>query len=260
MSELVKVLVLAVVQGVTEFLPVSSSGHLVLGKLLLGLKSSGATLEVALHGGTLLAVLVFYRRRILALACGVVRDGTAERRYALNIVLASVPAAAAAFLLKPWLEHLFDLPGVAAGMLIVTGLLLLSLRLARKRERALTLPAGFAVGIMQALAIVPGISRSGSTISLARHLGIAPREAVEFSLLLSIPALLGACLLKGLEAASVGLGGLSPLAVLLGIAVAALVGYAAIGLLVRSLLAGRFWLFGIYCCLVGIVMIVFRPV
>jgi len=252
MGAITKILILAVLQGLTEFLPISSSGHLVLAKRLLALESPGATLEVALHGGTLLAVLVYYRKRIAAILAGLVLREPGQQRFALAIVLGAVPTVLAVVLFRSRLEALFDRPGLVGGMLLVSGGMLLSLLGLRHARRQLSPALGFVIGILQAVALVPGISRSGGTIVAARHLGLEPGKAAEFSLLLSVPCLIGACLLKGCEAGRTGLGAISLPALLLGVGVAAVVGYAAILVLVRTLKSGKFWLFGIYCCIVGI--------
>lgn len=244
-----KVIVMAIVQGVTEMLPVSSSGHLVLAKRLLGLDAPGATLEVALHAGTLGSILLYYRMRILALIRGLWGgDAGGTWRYAAALALGCAPAAVAGVLFKDRIECLFDSPRLAGGFLLVTGALLLVSRLARPRGDGEVTPLrGLLVGCVQAFALLPGISRSGSTIAAARLAGVAPAKAAEYSFLMALPLLAGAVLLSAGEMVHEGAGAVSPGLLALGAAVAGLVGYAAIGVVVRCLAAGRFWLFGFYC-------------
>lgn len=247
----VKVFILALIQGLTELLPVSSSGHLVLAKHLLHLNSPGISLEVALHLGTLLAVLVYYRRRIAFLIVDFLKWGPEGPRYALAILIGSIPAGVVGVLFKDSIERLGDEPRWAAAGMIVTGLLLLSLLLARGLERPLGTFRAFWIGLAQMVGIPPGISRSGTTIVMARHLGIAPAAAAEFSFLLSIPAIAGASVLELLHHGAWTPGEVSLSSLLMGIAVAALVGYFSLVLLVGVLARGRFWMFGLYCLPVG---------
>jgi undecaprenyl-diphosphatase len=244
-----QVLALAALQGVTEFLPVSSSGHLVLGKHLLGVESPGAGLEVMLHAGTLISVLAFYRAAILRVARESFRGG-AGRIEAAAIVAGTVPAGVAYALLHDRIEALFSAPAAVCGMLCVTGAGLLALRLKEAPPRPVTVLRGLLVGVAQAVALVPGISRSGATIVAGRRLGFAPAAAAEFSLLLSAPAVGGAVLVKAVEAGGPA-AGLTPWVAVMGVAVSALVGYAAIACLVKVLSAGRLGLLGFYCLAAG---------
>lgn len=244
---------LGLVQGLTEFLPVSSSGHLVLVEHFIRVKASGATLEVALHGGTLVSVLVYYRKRLWALVAGCGRFEKESLAYVTALAVGTVPALAVYLLFKKRIEAAFDSPHVTALMLCGTGLIVLSLLLARKSDGRVTLFKALLVGLAQAVALLPGISRSGSTIVAARHLGIAPEEAAEFSFMLSIPAMCGALLFKGLEARREGIGDLHALPLACGVLIAAVSGYFAIKYLIKILSAGKAWMFGVYCLVVGIV-------
>lgn len=257
MTELLKLMSLAVVQGITEFLPVSSSGHLVLAEHFLKVPPSGVLLEVTLHAGTLISILVFYRKRILQLG-GELFSGEGEgRRYAGAVLLGSIPAAAAYALAGKRIEAVFGDPRGVAALLCVTGIILLTLLRRPTRTTELNVGRGFVVGLAQAVALLPGISRSGATITTARHLGISPEKAAEFSLLLSVPALAGATLIKGLQAWKTGLAGYTMPQLGLGMAVSAIVGYVAIVCLVKTLTAGKFWMFGLYCLAVGLAGVLF---
>ena len=245
-------LFLAVVQGLTEFLPVSSSGHLALFQHFFGMPTDGgATLEVVLHGGTMFSVLWFYRKKIATLTVGLVRRDAASWRYALCVVLASVPVAAAYFLMGDWLESTFDKPMLIAGLLLVTGALLLSLRFLKAAPHPLDFGRAFLIGIAQAFAILPGISRSGSTITAGRWLGLKDSDAMEFSFLMSLPALGGAIVLKLSELASQSLSLQQWLCLALAAVVSAVVGLLALSFLRYCQFLGRFWMFSIYCLAAG---------
>lgn len=250
MTEMIKVAVLAVIQGITEFLPVSSSGHLVLAEYFMKLKEPDIFLEVALHFGTLISILVFYRKRIGELFMGVVRIQPFAWTYLWAVMIGSVPAAIAYALLDKRIEAAFENPVMVSMFLCVTGIILLSTLIRKESDRPLSIWTGIIVGISQAFALLPGISRSGSTITTARHLGIAPEKAAEFSLLLSLPALGGATLLKALKIHH-HVWTISPWHMAIGVLVSAVVGYFAISILVRILSSGRFWIFGVYCLLAG---------
>jgi len=258
MPAFVKVMILAVLQGLTEFLPVSSSGHLVLLKGLLNLKAPGAILEISLHAGTLVSVLVYYRSTIARLIREFFSGEGDGRTYAGYIILASVPAAAAFFLFHKRIIACFEDSRSVEVMLCITGVILLSLIFANGKDQPLNAARSFLVGMAQAVALLPGISRSGSTIVMGRHLGLSPEKAVEFSLLISLPALIGSTLLDAVKLGSVQLGDLTLTSLCCGVVVAAIVGYAAIMILVKILLAGRLWMFGLYCLAVGILGLLFK--
>ena len=189
---------LGLLQGATEFLPVSSSGHLVMGQTLLGLEVPGMAFEVALHFATLLSVVLVYRERIGALLAGVARGDRTQLRYGGLLVLASVPAAIAGIGFGNFFASLFDSAAVTGVALLVTGCVVWTARAALAREPAGKPGAGTALlmGVAQAAAIVPGISRSGATVVAALWRGVDPREAAAFSFLMSVPAVGGAALLK----------------------------------------------------------------
>lgn len=251
------VVVLAVVQGLTEFLPISSSGHLIIVKEMLGFKSPGVRLEVVLHLGTLLAVVAYYRRRLLELLTGVLHGDRMACRMVGLLVLSMVPAGIFWALFNKPLDELFADTRLAAkaasGLLLVTGLLLLSLKWVRDADGDEVKPMqAWWIGCMQAVAILPGISRSGSTITVARHLGLRPDKAAEFSFLMSIPILVAGAAVDFMHSQPAQAdNGLGIVHYLVGIAVAAIVGYLAIGTLICLLCRGRFWYFAVYCLCAG---------
>lgn len=251
-------LILGIVQGLTEFLPVSSSGHLVLGGKLLGVNSPGAGFEVLAHAGTLLAILIWYRRDLLDMIVSVVTIRRDEHfRLALLVILGSIPAAVIGLGFGHRIEALFDDPILAAAMLMVTGLILLSLRFARPGNAGIRWPTALAMGLAQAFAILPGISRSGSTIVTGIHTGVDRVQAARFSFLLAIPALGGAALLKARDLVDAPPPSSDLLAFLIGAVAAFVSGYLALRWLLGVIQRGRLDRFGFYCLAVGATALVF---
>ncbi|WP_297711389.1 undecaprenyl-diphosphate phosphatase [Dysosmobacter sp.] len=261
-------ILLGLVQGIAEFLPISSSGHLAIAEHLLNV--SGATeipdfFDVLLHLGTLVAVFVAYwsdiRDMILELISGVrdlARRNTPDpippaRRMILLIIVGTLPL----FLVLPvkdLVEGLSDNMYFVAGALLVTGCLLFAsdrVRHGRKTERSATLIDVLIVGVAQAIATCPGISRSGTTITAGCFVGFERKFAVRFSFLLSIPAILGANILSLKDAVEAGIDWASVPVYLVGVAVSAVVGYACIRLLKMIAAKGRFGWFAYYCWFAG---------
>lgn len=243
--------VLGLVQGLTEFLPISSSGHLVMGQTLFGLEElNNLPFDVLVHGASLLAILVYFRRRLILL----VRDRRVT--YGLKIVVGTLPVVIVGFTLREAIEVAFHSPALVAVNLAVTGLLLLSLYLRgdpAERPQALTEPTwlgALLIGCAQAVAILPGISRSGSTIVSALWLGLAPAAAAEFSFLLGIPALAGAMVLQA-AAVQDAAGGYAGTAFAVGGVAAFAASLAAITLVFRLLARRGFRRFGFYCLAVA---------
>lgn len=245
-------LVLGLVQGLTEFLPISSSGHLVLAEEVLGYQSPGLTVEIALHLATLLSVFIAYRVRIQELVRGLFRRDAGAWRYALLLGVGSIPAALAGLLFRDWFAATFE-SGVSLGVqFIVTGAMLLLTRpaLARATGQEIGVGAALVIGVAQAFAILPAISRSGATIATALWLRIAPGPAAEFSFLMSIIAILGSGLLEARHLAP-GTTLLSP-GLVLGFIAAMVSGIWAIRFLVALLARQRFHAFAGYCFAVGV--------
>lgn len=292
-------LLLGVVQGLTEFFPVSSSGHLVITEQLLGLSVPGVSFDVALHVATLVSVLIMYRRRVASLALGAVgRGDTAAWPYLLKLLLASVPAAVAGLGFRDWFAARFDDPVFAGTMILVTGSFVWSSRWARPdgvrspldvlpiviaaavswiagmlvpfiavlaveaalfgiarvttRERSAEPGWGAALlmGIGQAVAILPGISRSGSTVLTGLWRRVDGIAVAEFSFLMSVPAILGAALLELPELTN-GANQVSAVAIVIGAIAAGISGVVAIGLFVQMLRRQSFHAFAWYCWLAG---------
>lgn len=258
----IQMIILAIVQGLTEFLPVSSSGHLVLVKHLLGFNAiSGVGIELLLHAGTLLAVFVFYRKLIAEVVMGLVRKECEAWRFVIAIAVSMIPASILGLAFDDQLEASAESPIFVCSCLIFTGLLLLSTRLLGRDDGKSVSPLrGFAMGCAQALALLPGVSRSGSTIAMARFLGIKPEKAAAFSFLMVVPVIIAGNLLHIVKALNnVGTSafdGITPGLAFVGFVVAAVVGYVSVAWMVRLLNRTCFWRFGFYCVALGLVGIV----
>jgi undecaprenyl-diphosphatase len=247
MSEWLAAAFLGAVQGLTEFLPVSSSGHLVLFQEFLPISGDEVLFDLVLHLGTLIPVLAFYRQD-LALILRDLRPGPGlwqrpGAQLAAAVVVATAPTAAIGLAFKDVFEALFANPAALVFSFALTGLLLHSTTVARPPHRTLSLPLALILGIAQGIAITPGISRSGTTIAVALLLGLEREQAARFSFLMSLPAILGAVLLKlrDVEGYPSSWGPL-----LLGALVAVVVGALALQLLVRLVLRGQFAAFRWY--------------
>ncbi len=265
------ILALAVVQGLTEFLPVSSSGHLRLVSALFGEQQAQTQLDVTLHLGTLVAVSWVYRRDLVAMLGSLGRAGTRvvrgrtaglmadepETRLASLILVGSVPAGAVGLLLGGVLEAHLSSPLTVGVMLLVTAALLVAggrSPVGRGAEQGRPISAlrcrdALVIGLAQSLALFRGISRSGATISAAMLIGVRRDDAARFSFLLSIPVI---ALSTALEAVRAGGAGPAPWMLAVGALVAAIVGWLALRLVIRVVRAGRLDHFAWYCAAVGI--------
>jgi undecaprenyl-diphosphatase len=249
--------VLGLIQGITEFLPVSSSGHLVMGQVLLDAEVSGVAFEVAVHLATLVSVLLVFRKRVWALLVGAVTMDGDSWRYLGLLALSTLPAVAVGLGAEDLLHALFESPVVAGLSLLVTGTLLWTTRAALRRnpQGKPGLVSALVIGLAQAFAIVPGISRSGTTVVAALWLGIDAEEAATFSFLMAVPVILGAAVLE-LPGFSEG-GEIQAGALLAGCVVAALAGVLAIATFVRMLRNRSFHRFSFYCWGVGAFFILY---
>jgi undecaprenyl-diphosphatase len=263
-----EVIILSVLQGVAEFLPISSSGHLVLGRSLLGLGEVGLRLDVFLHVGTLVAVFAFYRATVARLAKGLFAQEAAARTeawsYAAKIVLSAVPAGLVGVLFKDQVEGAFAAPRMVGFALLFTGAVLTATRFLPKGGKDVSFGRALAMGVAQAVAILPGVSRSGMTLAAARAAKVDAEKSAEFSFLMSAPPIAGAALLE--VARALGASGDAAAAATAevswglcaaGAVLAAVVGYFSLKLLVSSLKSRWFWLFGPYCFLAGALALAF---
>ncbi|MEL6770209.1 MAG: undecaprenyl-diphosphate phosphatase [Bacteroidota bacterium] len=271
--------ILGLVQGLAEFLPISSSGHLVLGEYVLGLSGDAAndiTFEVFVHFGTTLSIVTVYWRRILRLISGglkaltqpstwgeSLRAGRIEStgvgapspvvslRLIAFILISMVPTGLVYVLFKDQLEAAFSDPRLVCGMLLVTGTLLLLTLLRKNPQGQLSPVKAVLVGVAQSMAMIPGISRSGSTICTAIYLNVDRREAADFSFLMLLPVILGATLLKTLELLETG-ATVDWVPLLVGTVVAYVSGVWAIKVVIDFVKRGKLQYFAYYCYTVGI--------
>ena len=242
-------ILLGLLQGLTEFLPISSSGHLVVVPAVLGWDEPSLTFDVLLHLGTLVAVVVYFRHDLIGLTLGVLGRGIdpdGARRMALYLAVGTIPAVVAGLVLGDFFEGLFESPYTTCAELVATALILLAMERVgdRARRRPLDVGSATAIGVAQAVAILPGISRSGTTIGVGLVLGLSREEATRFSFLLSIPAIAGAGVLSLADVAGGGLdvtGG-----VVAGVIASGVAGYLSIGALLRFVRSHSLTVFAVY--------------
>lgn len=242
--DLVAAALLGVVQGVTEFLPVSSSGHLILARAFFGWDPGrfGLAFDVACHVGTLLAVVAYFRTDILRLSVAAPgalsgRDGAWERLGRL-IIVGTIPVVIVGLLFADAIETTLRSPAVVAGALALGAIgLIVGERLGVRQRGEETVGYGeaFAIGVAQASALIPGISRSGATLTLAMLLGLRREAAARFVFLLSLPAVLAAALKEGFEFAQAGVDGLPVTLFAVGLVVSGVVGYITVKYFIRYL-------------------------
>ena len=267
--EPVQAIILGIIQGLTEFLPVSSSGHLVLFQHLFGLEEPELFFNISVHVGTLVAVVIFFRKEIQSIIVSLARFSAllfkreasfddawkdADVKLALLIVIGSIPTAFIGLMLHKVTDIIFSSIFLVGCALIVTGLVLWGTRWIKEEEDApdFTIKNALVIGVVQGMAIIPGISRSGSTIVAGLFLGLSRETAARYSFLLSIPAIVGAEILSLREASLHALDGVT----ILGTITAGIVGYCALKLLVYIVKAGQMHLFSPYCWIVGIIALI----
>ena len=263
--EIWKAVIVGVVQGLAEFLPVSSSGHIVLTQYLLGIREVGSdhqpdlAFEVILHIGTLVSVLLFFRKSLWKLVQSLyTKELKEERMMILWLAIATVPAVIAALLFKDFFDAVPGKPVVVSSLLILTGLILFVPRLLKGRIAKVGLKSSVIMGIGQAFAILPGISRSGSTIAAGLVSGVKAEKAAEFSFLMSIPAIAGGFVLTMKDrmeetgSFSEALKSCFNTPYLAGAVAAAIVGLLAIYLVMGAVKKGKLEYFSYYCFAAGI--------
>jgi len=252
---------LGVIQGLSEFLPISSSAHLALVPWLLGWEDPGLSFDVALHFGTLLAVLWYFRMEWLALikaAFGIITTGrveTPEKRRVVYLIVATIPGAIGGFLLQKQAESAFRSPQIIAIALIVMGIVLWLVDKAVDQRRILGEMRwidALLIGLSQVIALIPGVSRSGSTISTARGLRFDRESAAEFSFLMSMPIIAAAVVIEGPKALQEG--GLTN-ELMSGVVASAISGWLAISVLMRYVSRHSYGIFALYRVILGIVVL-----
>ncbi len=251
---------LGIVQGITEWLPVSSSAHLAIAQELLGLDAGENLLfDLAVHMGTLLAVCVFFRKELGRIVLALLRpgdkgaDSKALRTLGILLLLGTIPVAVVGLLLSDRAEDIFTLPLIGAALVVNAVVLLMAERSSKQaRRKDVSARDALVAGMMQAASIVPGISRSGSTLSGGMFSGLEREAAATFAFLLSVPALLGAFAygFATLEKYDFDLA-----STVLGAAVAFAAGFVSIGYLLKAVKAGKLWVFSVYCAVLGVAVL-----
>ncbi len=256
MPGLLVLILFGILQGLTEFLPVSSSGHLSLFQYFSKDLNENLSLNIAVHLGTLLTIIIFYRRDISEMISGYLQRDREAVSMVSAIIVASIPTAVIGLLMKKNADWILTNPLVAATCLIITGLILFysdRIEIGQNFQSGfgISYPQACLVGLVQGFAVLPGISRSGSTIVTGLYVGMNPRNAARFSFLISIPAILGAGLLEGMDLVKSN-AGVDWSSLLIGAVVSFLTGLIAIALMVRVTLRGHLKFFSYYVFLVAI--------
>ncbi len=251
---IIEAIIIGLVQGLTEFLPISSSGHLVILQKLLKINLPGNLIEVSAHLGTLLSIILIYKNDIYDLIISFKSSKTKD--YIIIVAIATIPSVVFVLIAKSFILTLFESSRSVSFALIFTGIVLFISHYGNYTIKKLNISKGLIIGIFQALAILPGISRSGMTISIALLLGIKNVDAAKFSFILAIPAIFGAAILTLIE---IDLNEIDDLIFPLIAAafIAFLSGYHALKFLIKILNNGKFYYFSIYCIFLGIISLLY---
>lgn len=260
----IEALVLGIVQGLTEYLPVSSSGHLAIGSALFGIEGEeNLAFTILVHVATVLSTLVVLWKEIAWIFRGLLRfQWNEETRYALNIIISMIPIGIVGVFFKDYVEEVFGSGlAIVGSMLIVTALLLAFAYYAKPRTKENISPLdAFIIGVAQACAVMPGLSRSGSTIATGLLLGNKKESMAQFSFIMVIPPILGEALLDVLKAvggeADMAAGETSIVALIVGFLAAFVSGCLACRLMTNIVKKGKLIYFAIYCAIVGAVTLV----
>ncbi|MDA3898576.1 MAG: undecaprenyl-diphosphate phosphatase [Desulfobacteraceae bacterium] len=271
--DLMQAIILGAIQGLTEFFPVSSSGHLVIFQQMMGLKEPVLIFDISVHVGTLAAIVVYFFNDIIRIFKSFLRSAScrlsgqseklskveiSDTRMAWMLVAGSLPTAMIGFGMHMVSGVLFSSLTIVGVSLLVTGGILLGTRwMNQETEQGLdlTIKQALLIGTVQGLAVIPGISRSGSTIVAGLFLGVNRDIAIRYSFLLSIPAILGALVLQLFTDAS-GAGNISLVVIAAGLLTSLIVGYAALSLLVKMVQKGHLYFFTPYCFTLGVIAII----
>ncbi|MEM0931760.1 MAG: undecaprenyl-diphosphate phosphatase [Bacteroidota bacterium] len=257
--DIIDAIILGIIQGLTEFLPVSSSGHLELGKAILGadaLPEESLLFTVILHFATALSTIIVFRKDVIEIFKGLFQfQWNEETQFALKIIVSMIPAALVGFFLEDFLEVFFDGAIIIVGiMLIITAVLLYLADMAKTTTKGVTYSSAFIIGVAQAIAILPGISRSGATISAAVLLGVDKSKSARFSFLMVVPLILGK-MAKDLLSGDIHFEGNQTVAITAGFIAAFLAGLAACTWMIKLVRQSKLTYFAIYCLVVGLLAV-----
>lgn len=263
--DLLQAIFLGILQGITEFLPVSSSGHLVLAQELIGSDlEAGITFEIVVHFGSFCSIAVYYRKEIINIITDLfksfmpagIKAGRIKRDpntlLSYFILLSMIPAMIVGFTMKDAIEELFLNPFFVSVMLMVTGTLLFSTRFVKQPDQQVNAWRAILMGFAQACAIIPGISRAGSTISVGLFSGVDRQQVANFSFLMVLPVLVGAMLLETIEVMERGIDSAAIFVLFAGFLASFISGYLALSWLIKLLKKERFHYFSYYCWAIGI--------
>ena len=247
--------ILGIIQGLTEFLPISSSGHLVLAQHFLDVETPGIFLEVVLHLGTLTAILIYFFDDIKELLQSVINGNKDAQKYFIYLIIATIPAVFAGLLFQNIIESTFSISTVK-WMLLITGLVVGSTYFFQnKLKRELILITAICIGFAQVFSLLPGISRSGVTISIALLMGVQHKNAAKFAFFMAIPVLFGAGLFQIFTMDSQT--NMFTIQLIIGFISSTVTGYLVINWLLAVISMGRFYLFSLYCFFVSLLSFVF---
>lgn len=255
---MIELITLSILQGIAEFLPISSSGHIVIAQKLLGIESSSMRMNVFLHLGTLFAIFIFYRTRIIELTSGLfsVKSECSHRKeswdYFTKIILSVIPAVIVYFAFEDFIDSMFINPWMVGMLLMLTGAVLILTKYLPRGTRSVSRFQAVVMGVFQAFALLPGVSRSGMTIAAARAGKVDGEAAAEFSFLMSAPLIMGATILEGVDIFKTGFEGFSMSEILIATTLSAFVGYFSLKFLVATIKGKWFWVFGPYCIAAGL--------
>lgn len=268
MTELMKSILLGIIQGLTEFLPVSSSGHLVIFQHLFSIVSDNVAFEVIVHLGTLMSVVVVYWTDIVqmiksffvGLLSGKIKkayENDLHFKLSLLVIIGTVPAVIAGIFFRDFFEEIFHNIKLVGVTLLITSVILFLTRFIKVHDKKLSFGKALLIGTGQAMAIFPGISRSGTTIATSLYLGINRKDAARYSFLLSLPVIAGAAVLELKDFISEGLATDQVGILLVGFFASFIIGYLAINFMLKVIQSGKFSLFAPYCALAGFVVLFF---
>jgi len=259
LEQLIETIILGIIQGLTEWLPISSTGHLKLAEHFLGLPVP-ILFDITLHIGTLVVILLFFRKEVKGAISALLRFDfkTENGKLVPLIIVGTIPTALIGLVFGDIIENIFQNPLPIAMAFILCGIILYSTKAGKEKTDTINYSKALMIGVAQGIAIIPGISRSGATIAFALLLGIRREKAFKFSFLLSVPAILGAFGLKLYKEASLlASAGYSWMEFLIGAVVAMVVGYFALKLLWKVIAVQKLYFFAFYCWFIALLSIIF---
>ncbi len=250
MLNLMQVIILSIIQGIAEWLPISSSGHLALVQSIFGYEN--LSFDVFLHLASILAIIIVFWKDIIGL---IYPWNNNKLKYLGILLIGIIPAGIAGFLLRQYIESVFSNILYIGIFFIISGIIIFSTKYFKEKKEKIGFLDSIFIGIFQAIAILPGISRSGATISSGLFKGIKKHEVVKFSFFMAIPVVLGASIL---EAKNIILSNIDPLFLIISFVITLLVSIITIRLLLKIINQEKFYLFGIYDVLLGILVLILK--